>query len=169
MELTWNEFGANKQEGYELLFEMAKALAEGEPHPLANLANLAALLGEALPEINWAGFYLMHQGELLLGPFWGKPACLHIALGRGVCGTAAATGKVQRVEDVHAFPGHIACDAASASEIVLPLYAAGKLVGVLDIDSPRKGRFTAEDEEGLTRLAAWLGESSDWSLCGYTL
>lgn len=169
MELTMTEFGAEKQKGYDLLAAMAKALIEGEPHPLANLANLAALLGEMLPDINWAGFYLMNRGELLLGPFWGKPACLHIALGRGVCGTAAASGKVQRVEDVHAFPGHIACDAASASEIVLPLYAGEKLLGVLDIDSPVKARFTEEDEAGLAKFAALVEQSSDWSLCGYTL
>lgn len=169
MEQREDALKATKKEEYELLLSMAKALTEGESHPLANLANLSALLGEMLPEINWAGFYLMHRGELLLGPFWGKPACLHIALGRGVCGTAAAAGKVQRVEDVHAFPGHIACDAASASEIVLPLYAKGKLVGVLDIDSPSKARFTAEDEEGLTQFAACVEKSSDWNLCGYTL
>ena len=150
------------------LLEQAAALTDGEPNILANLANIAALLGTSLPRINWAGFYLMDQGELVLGPFWGKPACLRIPLGRGVCGTAAETGCTQRVSDVHAFPGHIACDSASASEIVLPLRQQDRVVAVLDIDSPVPARFSQEDEETLQALAARL-EQLPWSCCGYSL
>ena len=153
---------------YARLTEQAAALTGGEKNILANLANTAALLGGALPQINWAGFYLLDGGELVLGPFWGKPACLRIPLGRGVCGTAARTGCVQRVADVHAFPGHIACDSASASEIVLPLRRDGRVIAVLDIDSPVPSRFSQEDEDGLLSLAAVL-ESLDWTHCGYSL
>jgi GAF domain-containing protein len=132
---------------------MLQALLEGETDLVANAANTAALLFHGLPELNWAGFYLMNGGELVLGPFQGKPACVRIAVGRGVCGTAAATRRTVRVQDVHAFPGHIACDAASNSEIVVPLEREGRLLGVLDLDSPITGRFDAQDQEGLERLA----------------
>lgn len=157
-----------KQALYEELIQTAAALTDGEENILANLSNVAALLGELLPQINWAGFYLMDQGVLVLGPFWGKPACLRIQPGRGVCGTAAATDTIQRIADVHQFPGHIACDAASASEIVLPLHRDGHVVAVLDIDSPVPGRFTVEDQAGLSQLAAVL-EACCWDHCGYAL
>jgi GAF domain-containing protein len=143
----------NKAEGYQELARMLQALLEGETDLVANAANTAALLFHGLPELNWAGFYLMNGGELVLGPFQGKPACVRIAIGRGVCGTAAATRRTVRVQDVHAFPGHIACDAASNSEIVVPLEREGRLLGVLDLDSPITGRFDAQDQEGLERLA----------------
>ena len=141
---------------YALLLEQAKALTEGVAQPIPNLANLAALLYQGLPQINWAGFYLMDNGSLLLGPFVGLPACLRIPLWRGVCGTAAARDSVQRVADVHAFPGHIACDSASNSEIVLPIHAQGRVVGVLDIDSPTLCRFDETDETALRQLVALI-------------
>ena len=130
------------------------ALMEGVPYLTANLANASALLWQELEDINWVGFYQLHQGKLVLGPFQGKPACIEIPVGKGVCGRAAAENKVQRVEDVHAFPGHIACDSASNSEIVLPLYCRGEIWGVLDIDSPSLGRFTREDAQGLEEISA---------------
>ena len=134
---------------YALLTAQAKALCEDEADALANLANLSALLYNTLPKVNWAGFYLMRNGELVLGPFQGQSACVRIPVGSGVCGTAVAEQRVQRVSDVHEFPGHIACDAASESEIVFPLRREGQVVGVLDIDSPIKDRFNADDEQGL--------------------
>ena len=130
------------------------ALMEGVPYQTANLANASALLWQELEDINWVGFYQLHQSKLVLGPFQGKPACIEIPVGKGVCGRAAAENKVQRVEDVHAFPGHIACDSASNSEIVLPLYCRGEIWGVLDIDSPSFGRFTWEDAQGLEEISA---------------
>jgi len=139
---------------YARLGEELAALIEGENDLTANAANAAALIYDALPEINWAGFYFLKDGELVLGPFQGKPACVRIALGRGVCGTAAAQRRTLVVPDVHEFPGHIACDAASRAEIVVPLINAGALLGVLDIDSPRVGRFDAADARGLESLAA---------------
>lgn len=126
-----------------------EALAEGVPHFTANLANASALLYHTLPELNWAGFYLLKGNTLVLGPFQGKPACIEIPLGKGVCGTAAAENRTVRVEDVHRFPGHIACDSASNSEIVIPIHRAGAVVGVLDIDSPVLSRFSPQDQEGL--------------------
>ena len=126
-----------------------KALTDGIPYRIANLANAAALLWEHLPTINWAGFYLMEDGALVLGPFQGKTACIRIPVGRGVCGTAVAENATQLVPDVHAFPGHIACDCASRSEIVVPIRVNGEIFGVLDIDSPVENRFTEEDKEGL--------------------
>lgn len=141
---------------YPQLCAGLRALCEGVPHTTANLANASALLNEFLEDINWVGFYLMQDGRLVLGPFQGKPACIEIAVGRGVCGTAAAQDAVQRVPDVHAFPGHIACDGASRSEIVLPLHKDGCVAGVLDIDSPLLERFSAEDEAGLRQVAAVL-------------
>ena len=152
-----------KKEQYDHINALLRALTEGERHPLPNLANAAALLWEQLPDINWAGFYVMDGDGLVLGPFQGKTACIRIALSKGVCGAAAREDCVQRVVDVHAFPGHIACDSASNSEIVLPLHdEAGRVVGVMDIDSPLFGRFDAEDEAGLTRAAAWLSSACDW-------
>ena len=130
------------------------ALMEGVPYQTANLANASALLWQELEDINWVGFYQLHQSKLVLGSFQGKPACIEIPVGKGVCGRAVAENKVQRVEDVHAFPGHIACDSASNSEIVLPLYCRGEIWGVLDIDSPSFGRFTWEDAQGLEEISA---------------
>jgi L-methionine (R)-S-oxide reductase len=148
---------ADKPALYAGLQQQAAALLEGEHDRIANAANLSSLLWHSLPDLNWAGFYLFDGTELVLGPFQGKPACVRIALGRGVCGTAAATRQTQRVPDVHAFPGHIACDAASRSEIVIPLLRGETLLGVLDLDSPLPGRFDAEDQAGLEALAAlWV-------------
>ena len=134
---------------YKLLSAKLEALTEGIPYETANLANAAALLWEALPDINWAGFYKMTDGKLVLGPFQGKPACIVIPVGRGVCGTAVAEDATELVFDVHDFPGHIACDSASNSEIVVPIHVNGEIWGVLDIDSPFVGRFTPADREGL--------------------
>lgn len=141
-----------KVEHYHRLTKQAVALLDSEPDMIANLSNLSALLNMELEDLNWVGFYLMRDGELVLGPFQGKPACVRIPVGRGVCGTAVATNSVQRVYDVHAFEGHIACDAASNSEIVIPFSINGEVMGVLDIDSPTVGRFSETDEEGLTFL-----------------
>lgn len=141
---------------YDSIAAQLAALTDGVPYETANLANASALLWQELPEINWVGFYKMEEGRLVLGPFQGKPACIVIPVGRGVCGTAVARDAIQRVEDVHAFPGHIACDCASRSEIVLPIHKDGKIWGVLDIDSPREGRFTEADGAGLEKVAAVL-------------
>ena len=137
---------------YGLLKQQAQALIAQETDLIANMANLSALLFNQLPDLNWAGFYIMRSGELVLGPFQGQVACVRIAVGKGVCGTAVATGQVQLVKDVHEFPGHIACDAASNSEIVLPLRHNGNIIAVLDIDSPSLARFDAEDQAGLEQL-----------------
>jgi GAF domain-containing protein len=147
---------ADKATLYKDLALALEGLVAGETDPVANMANAAALIFETLPEINWAGFYRSVGGELVLGPFQGRPACIRIKFGEGVCGAAAATREVQRVEDVNAFPGHIACDSASNSEIVFPLIRDGELLGVLDIDSPNTGRFTEEDEAGLAKAAGIL-------------
>ena len=144
---------------YELIIAQAEALAEGTVWDVTLYANVSALLYEALEDVNWAGFYLLREGELQLGPFQGKAACTRIPIGKGVCGTAVLEQRIQRVEDVHAFPGHIACDCASASEIVLPIRENGKIIGVLDIDSPVKGRFTEEDEQGLRRIVEVIEEN----------
>jgi GAF domain-containing protein len=141
---------------YRDLASALQGLVSGEPDPIANMANASALIFETLPDVNWVGFYRLLDGELVLGPFQGRPACIRIAIGSGVCGVAAETRQVQRVEDVNAFPGHIACDSASASEIVVPLVRDGELIGVLDIDAPSKGRFTEEDEAGCVRLGEIL-------------
>ena len=143
---------------YENLSAMLASLLDGVPYRTANLANASALLWQELPEINWVGFYERNDGCLVLGPFQGKPACIRIPVGKGVCGTAVAENKVQRVEDVHDFPGHIACDGASNSEIVLPVYCRGEIWGVLDIDSPKLCRFTREDEQGLSNIAEIIGQ-----------
>ena len=145
-----------KTVNYKALVQQLEALTEGIPYNTANLANASALLWQNLEDINWAGFYIMEDGALVLGPFQGKPACIRIPVGRGVCGTAAAQNATQRVEDVHAFPGHIACDGASNSEIVVPIRKNGAVWGVLDIDSPVFARFTREDQVGLEAFAAVL-------------
>ena len=148
---------------YRLLCAQLSSLNEGCSLPLPVLANASALLWMSLPRINWAGFYLLRGDELILGPFQGKPACTVIPLGKGVCGAAAASRQTRRVADVHLFPGHIACDSASASEIVIPLILPdGRLLGVLDIDSPEKDRFSAADQEGLEAFARVLCETTDW-------
>lgn len=144
---------------HELLLE-ARGLVDGIDDPIANAANIAALIWHRLPDLNWAGFYLTKGDELVLGPFQGKPACVRIAFGKGVCGTAAAAQKTQIVPDVHAFEGHIACDSASNSEIVVPLIRDGVVLGVLDLDSPSFARFDAEDAAGLEAIAAvWIAAS----------
>ena len=154
---------SSKRERYrELHAELASILA-GESDGLANAANMAAHYFDALPELNWLGFYFLRGAELVLGPFQGKVACVRIALGRGVCGTAARERKTLVVPDVHAFPGHIACDAASRSELVVPLLAGERLFGVLDLDSPRENRFDADDARGLEAAVTLLLESSDLS------
>ncbi|MCL4671530.1 MAG: GAF domain-containing protein [Sphingomonadaceae bacterium] len=145
-----------KAEQYRQLLDAAEALTAGEPDGVANMANVAALLWEFLPDLNWAGFYRMIAGELVLGPFVGRPACIRIALGKGVCGTAAATAQTQLVEDVHAFPGHIACDAASRSELVAPVLREGTVIAVIDLDSPLAARFASDDAQGIEALAAML-------------
>lgn len=146
-----------KPELYRQLLAAADALTSGEPDAVANMANVAALLGEFVPELNWAGFYRAIDGELVLGPFVGRPACIRIPFGRGVCGAAAASARTQLVADVHAFPGHIACDAASRSELVVPVLRNGRtVIAVIDLDSPELARFDAEDAAGIEALAAML-------------
>ena len=144
---------------YDELAQALEALVAGESDGVANMANAAALVWETLPDLNWAGFYRNVDGELVVGPFQGRPACVRIPFGRGVCGVAAQTLEVQRVDDVHAFDGHIACDSASNSELVVPIVRDGKLVAVLDLDSPKKARFTADDEAGCTRLCEILARA----------
>ncbi len=141
---------------YKILIAQVKALTEGVPYTIANLANVSAAIWQAMDKINWAGFYLMDAGKLVLGPFQGKPACIEIPVGKGVCGTAVKEEKTILVEDVHQFPGHIACDSASNSEIVVPIFKNGEVYGVLDIDSPYFARFTAEDQHGLEALVKVL-------------
>lgn len=141
---------------YRILSEQMQALLEGIPHPIANLANASALLWQSLPDLNWAGFYLLEGDKLVLGPFQGKTACIEIPLGRGVCGTAAAENRTLLVSDVHCFQGHIACDSASNSEIVIPLHRDGRVAAVLDLDSPSLNRFTEADRVGLEAVAAVL-------------
>lgn len=141
---------------YQTLQGQLKALTEGIPYKIANMANASALLWEHLQDINWAGFYMMEDGALVLGPFQGKTACIRIPIGKGVCGTAVAENATQRVDDVHLFPGHIACDCASNSEIVVPIRKDGRIIGVLDIDSPLKNRFTEEDRVGLEAFVSIL-------------
>ena len=147
---------ADKASLYRELIAAADALTAGEADPIANMANVAALLWEALPDLNWAGFYRHAGGELVLGPFQGRPACIRIPFGKGVCGTAAATREIQCIADVQAFPGHIACDAASRSELVVPIVRDGALIAVLDLDSPTPGRFDAGDVAGCAELAQLL-------------
>ena len=152
------------QERYHQLTQAAAALTDGEPDAVANMSNVAALLWEFLPDLNWAGFYRLAPAktsdtdELVLGPFVGRPACIRIPIGAGVCGAAAATGETQLVEDVHAFPGHIACDSASESELVVPVKRDGKVIAVIDLDSPNKARFSSDDAQGIEQLAAVLSD-----------
>jgi L-methionine (R)-S-oxide reductase len=145
-------YSGTREENYALLLKQLKALLEGEKNVIANLSNACALLNQFLTEVNWVGFYLYDDQELVLGPFQGLPACVRIPLGKGVCGTAALERKTITVDDVHQFPGHIACDAASQSEIVIPLVKEGRLLGVLDIDSPIKSRFDSIDQEHLQKF-----------------
>ncbi|WP_110969351.1 GAF domain-containing protein [Pseudomonas huaxiensis] len=147
--------------GYALLAAQLEALLSGERDFIANAAQFSAFLYNQVEDLNWAGFYLNREGELVLGPFQGQVACVRIAFGRGVCGAAAASLQTQRVEDVHAFPGHIACDSASNSELVIPLVKDGRLIGVLDLDSPKLARFTVEDQAGLEHLAGIFLQSTD--------
>lgn len=141
---------------YRDLASALEGLVAGEPDPIANMANASGLIFETLPDVNWVGFYRNIGDELVLGPFQGRPACIRMGFDQGVCGAAAKSRQVQRVEDVHSFPGHIACDSASNSEIVVPLIRDGELLGVLDIDSPKRARFTEEDEAGVVRLGEIL-------------
>lgn len=157
-------YPADKKQMYRLLLAQMKALLEGEHNVIANLSNSSALLNQALEDINWVGFYLRHQGGLILGPFQGKIACVHIAAGKGVCGMAVLENKTQLVDNVHEFPGHIACDSASNSEVVIPLRSQGEIVGVLDIDSPSFNRFDALDAAELEKLAQIIEEACDWNL-----
>ena len=153
---------ASKAETYRDTAASLEAVLEGETDAVASLANASALLAVTLPKINWCGFYLLRGAELVLGPFQGKPACVRIALGKGVCGTAAARRETLVVPDVNAFPGHIACDAASRSEIVVPIVVDGRLVGVLDVDAPETNRFDDEDRAGLEAFVAALAPRVDW-------
>jgi len=148
---------------YDLLTAQLRGLIGQDPYFVPALSNASALLWETLEDINWAGFYIVRDGQLVLGPFQGKVACIHIQKGKGVCGTAWETDTVQLVPNVHDFPGHIACDSASNSEIVVPIHSKGEVVAVLDIDSPFLNRFTEEDREGLSLIAALLSEKVDWS------
>jgi L-methionine (R)-S-oxide reductase len=154
MSFTATELNGSKAEQYEQLTEQARGLVFEESNLIANAANLSALVYHALPEVNWVGFYLFDGTELVVGPFQGQPACVRIALSKGVCGAAATTRETQRVADVHAFPGHIACDANTRSEVVVPLYQGEKLIGVFDLDSPVPNRFDADDQAGLEAIAA---------------
>jgi L-methionine (R)-S-oxide reductase len=149
----------SKADQWADVLSAAKAVTSGEPDPVANMANVSAILFYMLPDLNWAGFYRMVDGELVLGPFQGKAACIRIPLGKGVCGAAAATGITQLVEDVHAFAGHIACDAESRSELVVPLIHEGQVIGVIDLDSPTPARFDADDAKGCEVLAALIGSN----------
>ncbi|KQM67554.1 hypothetical protein ASE75_01000 [Sphingomonas sp. Leaf17] len=146
----------SKAETYRDLLSAIAAITDSEHDGIANMANAASLLWQYLPDLNWAGFYRVIEGELVLGPFQGKAACIRIPIGKGVCGTAAARGQVQRVDDVHAFPGHIACDAASRSELVVPVMQGGRVIAVIDLDSPVPARFDAEDEAGCAAIGVLL-------------
>jgi GAF domain-containing protein len=152
----------DKKECYKLIHSQLKSLLENETHVIPNLGNTSALLNIALHDINWVGFYLINNGELLLGPFQGKPACIHISIGRGVCGTAVSQGKTQVIPDVHVFPGHIACDSESNSEIVIPIFVDNAVIGVLDIDSPILNRFDDIDREGLEEVVEILESGCNW-------
>ncbi|WMJ90685.1 GAF domain-containing protein [Anaerocolumna sp. MB42-C2] len=156
-------YPTDKKECYKLIHTQLKSLLEDEPYVIPNLSNTSALLNDALTDINWVGFYLLHNNELLLGPFQGKTACVHIPIGKGVCGTAVLKDELQLVKDVHEFPGHIACDSASRSEIVIPVHHNGQIIGVLDIDSPSTSRFDSVDQEGLLKVVNILEDACDWS------
>ena len=148
---------------YALLLQQAEGILEAEPWYTAALSNLSALIADSMEELNWAGFYLIREGMLVVGPFQGKPACIHIPVGKGVCGTAVREDRIQVVPDVHAFPGHIACDSASASEIVVPVHSGDSVRAVLDIDSPIKRRFSTEDAAGLLKLVQLIEEKIRWT------
>lgn len=148
---------------YKLVYEQAAEIIRTEPHYVSALSNLSALLFQSMEGINWAGFYLMDRGSLAVGPFQGKTACIRIEIGKGVCGTAVQQQRIVRVADVHTFPGHIACDASSRSEIVLPVWNKGRIAGVLDIDSPLPDRFAEEDEAGLSGIVQLIGQEIDFS------
>lgn len=150
------KYEGKRESNYDLVIKQLKALLDGEPNVIANLSNASALLNQFLDRVNWVGFYLIDEEELILGPFQGLPACVRIPLGRGVCGTAAKEKKTMLIEDVHQFPGHIACDAASLSEIVVPIVKDGELLGVLDIDSPEKNRFDEIDQQKLEEFVEAL-------------
>ncbi|MEJ7745326.1 MAG: GAF domain-containing protein [Luteimonas sp.] len=156
---TAQSLSGSKPQQYAQLAEQARALLAGEPDRIANAANLSALVYHAVPDLNWAGFYLYDGTELVVGPFQGQPACVRIPLDKGVCGVAASTRTTQRIADVEAFPGHIACDSASRSELVVPLVRGEQLIGVFDLDSPTPGRFDADDQHGLETIAAIYVES----------
>ncbi|MFD3445295.1 GAF domain-containing protein [Microbacteriaceae bacterium 4G12] len=153
---TTQSYGGSREKNYETVIRQLAALIDGEDNFVANMANAAALLNQFLQDINWVGFYIVEENELVLGPFQGLPACVRIPFGRGVCGTAASTKETQLVADVHQFPGHIACDAASNSEIVIPMIKDGNIIGVLDIDSPSKNRFDEIDQAYLEQFVAAL-------------
>jgi len=155
--------GQDKPAFYQELCSQLGGLLHGETDPIANAANTSALIFQLLPDINWAGFYFLREGELVLGPFQGKPACVRIVVGRGVCGAAAERKASVLVEDVHAFPGHIACDADSRSELVVPLMRDGAVLGVLDLDSPSPARFDSHDRAGMEQLAALYVAASNWN------
>ena len=147
---------------YETILKQAEQLLQEEPWYVAAMSNLSALIMEEVRDLNWAGFYILRDGQLVVGPFQGKPACIHIPQGKGVCGTALAEDSTQLVPDVHAFPGHIACDSASASELVIPIHNNGRVAAVLDMDSPLPGRFTREDADGLTVLVRLMEKMLSW-------
>lgn len=151
-----------RQTNYDLLLQQAEGILEAEPWYTAAMSNLSALIADSMEELNWAGFYLIRKGMLVVGPFQGKPACIHIPVGKGVCGTAIREDRIQVVPDVHAFPGHIACDSASASEIVIPIHSGGEVRAVLDLDSPVKDRFSPEDAAGLTKLVQLMEARICW-------
>jgi GAF domain-containing protein len=163
MKETVSMYPEDKKECYQLIHAQLRSLLENETYLLPNLCNCSALLNLALQDINWVGFYLMNENELLLGPFQGKPACIHIPIGKGVCGTAVLEDRTQLIPDVHAFPGHIACDSASRSEIVIPIHADNRIIGVLDIDSPNLARFDQEDQEGLEQVVRILEKGCNFS------
>ena len=169
MSFSPSAYPTSKEDRYTILLEQCSALIDGIRHPIVNMANIAALLWQGLPEINWCGFYLMDGGLLLLGPFCGLPACTMIPLNRGVCGAAARNDAVQRVMNVHEFPGHIACDSASNSEIVLPIHHEGRVIGVLDIDSPVLNRFDEIDESFLRKLISLLAVECSFAHTAYSL
>jgi L-methionine (R)-S-oxide reductase len=163
-----NQISSTKSELYSNLTVQLRALLEGERDAIANMANVASLVFYSLPDLNWAGFYLLKNNELVLGPFQGKPACVRIRLGEGVCGTAAQRRETILVDNVHDFPGHIACDSASNSEVVVPIVAGARLIGVLDVDSPSLARFDDEDARGLNELVRIFIEATDLGLGGYS-
>ena len=147
---------------YQILADQVREIIRTEPWYAAALSNISALIMSSVPDLNWAGFYLMREGRLTVGPFQGKPACIHIPVGKGVCGTAVETDSTQIVPDVHLFPGHIACDGDSASELVIPLHGSGGVVGVMDLDSPLKNRFSQADADGLKEIARILEDDISW-------